>query len=78
MKITNKYNVVAAALVSALASANATAAQAVDGDKPNIVFILTDNLGYGELRSKVKPDKIAVIAGGSRTAFCIDLSKANV
>jgi len=52
MKIANKYNVVVAALVSALASANATAAQAADADKPNIVFILTDNLGYGELRSR--------------------------
>ena len=41
--------VLAAALVGALAFINSTAAQAADAKQPNIVFILTDNLGYGEI-----------------------------
>ena len=40
--------ILAAALVGALALIAATAAHAAD-KKPNIVFILTDNLGYGEI-----------------------------
>ena len=47
MKTGSKQNLLAAALVRALAFTTATAAPAAD--KPNIVFILTDNLGYGEI-----------------------------
>ena len=49
MKITHKLDLTTAALVSALALlAAAVPAYAAD-KKPNIVFILTDNLGYGEV-----------------------------
>jgi arylsulfatase A-like enzyme len=48
MKTTRTQNILAAALVGALVFAF-TAACASDANKPNIVFILTDNLGYGEL-----------------------------
>lgn len=41
--------ILAAALVGVLALITATAAQAAD--KPNIVFVLMDNLGYGEVGS---------------------------
>src|ERR1035438_9823050 len=47
MKTKRKQNL-AAALVGALAFVS-TAAYGTDAKKPNIVFILTDNLGYGEI-----------------------------
>ena len=40
--------ILAAALIGALAFVS-TAAQAADPRKPNIVFILADNVGYGDL-----------------------------
>ena len=45
---TKSQNLLAVALVGALAFA-ATAAQAADAKKPNVVFILADNVGYGDL-----------------------------
>ncbi|MBI5583979.1 MAG: arylsulfatase [Deltaproteobacteria bacterium] len=48
MKTTSRQNFLAAALVGALTLLTAIVVQAADG-KPNIVFILTDNLGYGEI-----------------------------
>jgi arylsulfatase len=47
MKATNKRNLLAVALVGAMAFAPA-AARAADAKKPNIVFMLVDNVGYGE------------------------------
>ncbi len=49
MKTKNDQSLIAAALVGVLAFITSTAAHAAD--KPNIVFILTDNLGYGEIGS---------------------------
>ena len=49
MKTTRRQNLIAAALVGALALITSTSVRAAD--KPNIVFILTDNLGYGEIGS---------------------------
>lgn len=59
MKNTHTQNLITAALVGALAvfgafaSANAadSSAKLGAGKKPNILFILTDNLGYGEIGS---------------------------
>jgi len=51
MKANRKQNLLAAALVGALAFTTSTSVRAAD--KPNIVFILTDNLGYGEFGSYV-------------------------
>src|SRR5271165_2883344 len=48
MKTTRIQNFLATALVGALAFVS-MAAQAADANKPNIVFILMDNLGYGEV-----------------------------
>ena len=48
MKAKNKQNIFAAAFVGALSLIAATVVHAAD-KKPNIVFILTDNLGYGEV-----------------------------
>jgi len=48
MKTTHKQIFLVAVLVGSLAF-TMTVARAADVKKPNIVFILTDNLGYGEL-----------------------------
>ena len=47
MKPIRTQSLIAAVLVGSLAIITSIAAQAAD--KPNIVFILTDNLGYGEI-----------------------------
>ena len=49
MKTTRRQNLLAAALVSALALHGAAAPAHSADKKPNILFILTDNLGYGEV-----------------------------
>ena len=49
MKTTRRLNLIAAALVGAVAMAGAIAPVNAAENKPNIVFILTDNLGYGEV-----------------------------
>ena len=49
MKTTNKQNLIAAALVGALALLGAIAPANAADKKPNILFILVDNLGYGEI-----------------------------
>jgi len=48
MKLSHKQNLLVAALVS-LTFVGATSAIAQQQQKPNILFILTDNLGYGEI-----------------------------
>jgi len=48
MKTKHTQNVIATALICVLTMVTATAALAAD-QKPNILFILVDNLGYGEL-----------------------------
>jgi len=48
MKTKRTSILLAAALICVLAMVTATAARAAD-QKPNILFILVDNLGYGEL-----------------------------
>jgi arylsulfatase len=48
MKTKRTQNLLAVALVGALAFV-APAARAADGKKPNVVFILADNVGYGDL-----------------------------
>lgn len=48
MKIIRTQTLLAVALVGAMAMVTATTARAAD-QKPNILFILVDNLGYGEL-----------------------------
>jgi arylsulfatase len=48
MKTTTKQNLLAVALVGALAFAPIVS-QAADAKKPNVVFILADNVGYGDL-----------------------------
>jgi arylsulfatase A-like enzyme len=47
MKTSLRHNLLATALLGALAFAPA-AARAADAKKPNIVFMLVDNVGYGE------------------------------
>src|SRR3990172_4642204 len=47
MRMKHRYGLLAIALASAVALITSTAAHAAD--KPNIVFILMDNLGYGEI-----------------------------
>src|SRR5271169_1924292 len=47
MKTTSKQNLIAASLVS-VAALTAPAVHAAD-QKPNVVFILADNVGYGDL-----------------------------
>jgi len=49
MKTTRGLNLIAAALVCALALLGAAAPSLAADKKPNILFILTDNLGYGEI-----------------------------
>jgi len=48
MKTTRAQSIIATALVGAMAFVS-TVGRAADANKPNIVFIFTDNLGYGEL-----------------------------
>lgn len=48
MKLTYKPKFVVSALFSALAIVS-TVAHAAEGKKPNVVFILADNVGYGDL-----------------------------
>ncbi len=47
MKTTHRLNLLAAAFVGSLAFITSSAAQ--DVAKPNIVFVLMDNLGFGEV-----------------------------
>src|ERR1022692_1513190 len=47
MKTKYQQNLLAVALVGALAF-TMTVAQAADAKKPNVVFILADNVGYGD------------------------------
>ncbi len=49
VKITRKLSLTAAALVGALALFGAAAFADAQTNKPNILFILVDNLGYGEI-----------------------------
>ena len=49
MKTTRGLNLIAAALVCAPALLGAAAPSLAADKKPNILFILTDNLGYGEI-----------------------------
>ena len=49
MKTTSRLNLIAAALVGVVAMVGAIAPVNAAENKPNIVFILTDNLGYGEV-----------------------------
>ncbi len=51
MKTTHRQNLFAAALVGVVAVFGAFAPAHAAEKKPNILFILTDNLGYGELGS---------------------------
>jgi hypothetical protein len=48
MKTTRKLNLLAAALVGVLAMSGLVRAQTA-GKKPNVVYLLVDNLGMGEL-----------------------------
>jgi arylsulfatase A-like enzyme len=49
MNTTRRPNLIALALVGALALLGAVAPAQAANKKPNILFILTDNLGYGEI-----------------------------
>ena len=49
MKTTRTQNLIAAALVGALAVFGVFAPAEAAEKRPNILFILVDNLGYGEL-----------------------------
>jgi arylsulfatase len=51
MKTTHNQNLLLAALVSAVAVFGAFAPADAAENKPNILFILVDNLGYGEIGS---------------------------
>ncbi|MEA3148434.1 MAG: hypothetical protein QOI53_4079 [Verrucomicrobiota bacterium] len=48
MKATRTQSIIATVLVGAMVFVF-TVARAGDADKTNIVFVFTDNLGYGEL-----------------------------
>jgi|GEM_PF-4905521 len=45
----NKNIIALSGIVALVATATALKIQLPESQKPNIVFILTDNLGYGEL-----------------------------
>jgi arylsulfatase A-like enzyme len=49
MKTSSTQNLMAAALVCALGLLGTAAPASAQAKKPNILFILTDNLGYGEI-----------------------------
>ena len=49
MNMKRNKNCIAASLIGGTGVRILTAANAADAKKPNIVFILMDNLGYGEL-----------------------------
>ena len=51
MKITRTQHLIAIALMCALAVFGAFAPADAVENKPNILFILVDNLGYGEIGS---------------------------
>src|SRR5271156_5129646 len=48
MKITYKQNLIVAALVAAVTFVS-IAARAADAQKPNVVIMLSDNVGYGDI-----------------------------